>query len=374
MHKIEWGYVRHFSGLSLGGWPSAQGCLPKKDRFHFRFHKTSRSVAITMKPHDMFVSYAQNFEDVILWRALKHVRKGFYIDVGAQDPVAASVSLAFYEKGWRGVHVEPVPDYAAKLRQARPDEQVLEAAISNVNGKFTMHEISGTGLSTGDSQIAKLHETKGFARKQIDVNSLPLSELLDRYSNREIHWLKIDVEGLEDQVVESWSPSKVRPWIVVIEATKPNTPEQSHMSWEPQLLRLGYQFAYFDGLNRFYVSNSRPDLKSNFGAGPNLFDNFILNDTSSFSRERHAIAELAAVYASTSWRITRPLRFLRRMISWLAAQVAAWVIWRKVKNAPVGPELRASSPRRGESARTLPLPKRRATTENSPWFIRPLPR
>ena len=28
----------------------------------------------------MFISYAQNFEDVMLWRALKHVEKGFYID------------------------------------------------------------------------------------------------------------------------------------------------------------------------------------------------------------------------------------------------------------------------------------------------------
>jgi|SRR5262245_3315890 len=57
----------------------------------------------------MVISYAQNFEDIILWRALKHVEKGFYIDIGAQDPVVDSVSLAFYEKGWRGVHVEPVP-------------------------------------------------------------------------------------------------------------------------------------------------------------------------------------------------------------------------------------------------------------------------
>ena len=53
----------------------------------------------------MFVSYAQNFEDVILNRALKSVTNGFYIDIGAEDPVTDSVSLAFYNKGWRGVHV-----------------------------------------------------------------------------------------------------------------------------------------------------------------------------------------------------------------------------------------------------------------------------
>ena len=49
-----------------------------------------------------FVSYAQNFEDVMLWRALKHVENGFYVDIGAQDPLVDSVSLAFYEHGWQG--------------------------------------------------------------------------------------------------------------------------------------------------------------------------------------------------------------------------------------------------------------------------------
>jgi hypothetical protein len=35
----------------------------------------------------MFTSYAQNFEDVMLRRALKNVVHGFYVDVGAQDPI-----------------------------------------------------------------------------------------------------------------------------------------------------------------------------------------------------------------------------------------------------------------------------------------------
>ena len=54
-----------------------------------------------------FVSYAQNFEDVMLWRALKHISNGFYIDVGAWSPDIDSVTRIFYEHGWRGVNVEP---------------------------------------------------------------------------------------------------------------------------------------------------------------------------------------------------------------------------------------------------------------------------
>ena len=40
------------------------------------------------------ISYAQNFEDVMLWRALRHVPKGFYIDVDAHEPeVGASLDM-----------------------------------------------------------------------------------------------------------------------------------------------------------------------------------------------------------------------------------------------------------------------------------------
>ena len=35
-----------------------------------------------------FFSYSQNGEDVLLWRALKHIKDGFYIDVGANEASA----------------------------------------------------------------------------------------------------------------------------------------------------------------------------------------------------------------------------------------------------------------------------------------------
>jgi len=88
-------------------------------------------------------SYSQNFEDVMLWRALHDVGRGRYLDIGAQDPAVDSVSLAFYEAGWRGVHVEPVPAYAEKLRAARPDEQVIEAAVTDALGPIKFYELGG---------------------------------------------------------------------------------------------------------------------------------------------------------------------------------------------------------------------------------------
>jgi FkbM family methyltransferase len=227
-------------------------------------------------------SYAQNFEDVILLRALGHVQNGFYIDVGAQDPVADSVSLAFYELGWRGVHVEPTPYYARRIREARPDEEIVEAAIARQEGSISFFEIPDTGLSTGDDQIARQHEIDGFSVRRVEVACIPFRKILDAHGGRDIHWLKIDVEGMEDQVIESWGPSSARPWVVLVESTKPNSPEPSFQTWEPKLLALGYEFVYFDGLNRFYVSVDHPELKASFGPGPNYFDQFELTALSPF--------------------------------------------------------------------------------------------
>jgi FkbM family methyltransferase len=250
------------------------------------------------------VSYAQNFEDVMLWRALGHIPNGFYIDVGAQDPVVDSVSLAFYEKGWRGLHVEPTPHYAELLRQQRLGDIVVQAAVGEKTKEIIFFEIPETGISTADATIAEQHRQRGFDVREISVSCIRLSAIFKSSKSKEIHWLKIDVEGLEAQVLSSWGKSKARPWIVVVESTLPLTQTESHAAWEPRLLTYGYEFVYFDGLNRFYVSTSQLELKNAFATPPNVFDGFSLNGTASttFHRlidERHK-AELLEVLAKNS--------------------------------------------------------------------------
>lgn len=232
----------------------------------------------------MFISYAQNFEDVILWRALKKVENGFYIDLGAQDPVVDSVSLAFYQKGWRGVHVEPVPIFAQRLRAARPDEEVIEAAVGMSLENIAFYSVGDTGLSSGNSEVVAQHRAAGFPIKPITVPCIHLSAILSRFAERDVHWLKIDVEGMEKDVIDSWMPSDVRPWIVVVESTRPNSPDEVFAEWEPNLCALGYDFKYFDGLNRYYLSTAHKELEWAFGPGPNYFDDFSLTRNSQFAR------------------------------------------------------------------------------------------
>jgi FkbM family methyltransferase len=222
-----------------------------------------------------FVSYAQNCEDVLLWRALKQIRGGTYIDVGAQHPVQDSVSLAFYERGWRGLHVEPVPAYARALQDHRPDETVLNVALSAKKGNTKFFEVRDTGLSTGVREIVAKHAEKGHHLEEYVVSTDTLSSVFAMFNTNEVHWLKIDVEGMERDVLRGWGKSKTRPWIVVVESTLPNSQEENHAEWEQELLKRQYTFAYFDGLNRFYVSAQHPELHAALKCGANSFDEYI---------------------------------------------------------------------------------------------------
>ena len=262
----------------------------------------------------MFVSYAQNFEDVALWRALKHVRNGFFVDLGAQHPVIDSVTRAFSDHGWRGLHVEPVPHYAALLRQDRPGDAVVEKAIGAAPGRMTLHVIEDSGLSTLDAEAARAGEKwLGRTSHAIEVEVITLDMLLAPYAGQDIHFMKIDIEGAEEAALSGWSSDRFRPWIILIEATLPNSQTPSHYGWEPILIRNKYVFAYFDGLNRFYVAREHADLIAPISKPPSVFDGYVLDAIARRDREIADLkSELLAIRSPLRWLVSGPMAFARR--------------------------------------------------------------
>jgi len=222
------------------------------------------------------ISYAQNFEDVILWRALKTVKNGFYIDVGAWDPDLDSVTRAFSEQGWHGVNIEPVPEKQARLRERRHRDINLATAVGAARGSLPFFEVTGTGLSTFDPGMAAQHAKSGYAVIERSVEQTTLAEICRLHAPAEIHFLKLDCEGHEEAALAGADFTRFRPWIVLAEATTPGTQEPAFAGWEPILLRADYRFAWFDGLNRFYIAAEHFDrLAPLVAMPPNCFDNFI---------------------------------------------------------------------------------------------------
>jgi FkbM family methyltransferase len=229
------------------------------------------------------ISYAQNFEDVMLWRCLGHVKNGFYIDVGAHHPVDDSVSLAFYENGWRGLHVEPSEFYSQLLKKYRPDEITLTKLLSDKNGASHFFEIAESGLSTGIENIAIEHQKKGYITVTKEVETITLDSIFADFGDIQVHWLKIDVEGMEKLVLSGWRESAYRPWVILIESTYPNSQVETHEDWEKLVIEKSYKFVYFDGLNRYYISKQHPELEKSFSTPPNIFDDFTIAPSSPYA-------------------------------------------------------------------------------------------
>ena len=252
----------------------------------------------------MFISHAQNFEDVMLWRALKDVKDGFYIDVGAAWPEKDSVTKAFYDRNWRGINIEPNLDMWRLLAADRTRDTNLRLALSDRGGRADFYIISNTGLSSLNSDVAALHESSGFQieRERVDVSTLG-DVWREHVGSRSVHFLKIDVEGAERQVLQGNDWSRNRPWIVVIESTVPATQIWNHDSWESIILNSHYQLAYNDGLNRFYVAAEHQEILPAFSSPPNVFDGFVLAEqfkTSARARSAETRAQVAEVRAGTS--------------------------------------------------------------------------
>ena len=222
-----------------------------------------------------FISYAQNYEDVMLARALRGVAKGFYIDVGAQDPVHDSVTKAFYEMGWRGINIEPVTHWFNRLVADRPQDINLQLAVSDSPGILHLFEVVDSGLSTTDPNFAARHIQAGHQICESDIECLPLDKICEAHGVGEIQFLKIDCEGGEAAALRGLSLDRIRPWIILLEATEPNSQKPAYMEWESLLTEHGYHFVYEDGLNRFYVSDEQCQLDVAFAYPPNIFDGFV---------------------------------------------------------------------------------------------------
>lgn len=253
------------------------------------------------------ISYAQNAEDVVLMRALGDVAGGFYVDIGAWDPLVESVTRAFYEAGWTGLNVEPQPERAALFSRLRPKDTNVCAAASDTAGVSTLFITRHSSLATVEASIIDSSNPKYTIVTTMQTPTVPIADLLDAHGgDRPIHFMKIDVEGHEAAVLRGANFARHRPFVLLIEATCPTTGAPKWSAWEHIVLAAGYTFTLFDGINRFYVCNERPDLVPKLSWGANCLDGYIttreaemLTRIASLERQLSAAKqELAAMRAS----------------------------------------------------------------------------
>lgn len=214
------------------------------------------------------ISYAQNGEDVVLNRLFRR-DEGFYVDVGAHDPVHLSVTKHFYDRGWRGINVEPEPGVFASLCAHRPHDVNLNIGISDHEGVMDFFESpAASGWSTFSKEHADSLRARGLEvhTKQLSVSTL--ADVFRKYVDRPIDFLKVDAESHEYEVLSGGDWRRWRPRVVLVESGPAP-------AWEPLLLEADYLFALFDGINRYYVSSEESGLLSMLETGANFMDDYV---------------------------------------------------------------------------------------------------
>jgi len=169
-----------------------------------------------------------------------------FIEIGCAD-FDTLIPLA-KKGGWCGWCIEPIPEHAQTLRDATRGLPVaiLEAAISSYDGNVTMAVGGGQDWARGASHIIDPHHSGakmlehpnnvalGLKLGEIQVESLKLDTFLLEYDIQEIDFMKIDVEGHEMEILNTYS------WDVKPKVLKVEHKHLSGNTLDKMLKRQGY--------------------------------------------------------------------------------------------------------------------------------------
>lgn len=163
------------------------------------------------------ISYAQFGEDLFLTHLLGYEKTdGTYVDIGCYHPIEFSNTYIFYQRGWRGVAIDPNPAFANDWKRFRPHDRFLNLAISERAGRVEyihndIHPALNRIRSNPDEMLAT-HE------RVIDVPTQPIHAVLQReFGGRNIDLMSIDCEGYDIQILKQIDFSVWKPNVIAAE-------------------------------------------------------------------------------------------------------------------------------------------------------------
>lgn len=167
-------------------------------------------------------SYSQYGEDIVFDRLMKPGRTGTYVDVGANHPVSGSNTFRLYNRGWKGIAIDPNPQFAADFRKYRPRDHYLTEGVSLAEENLIYFRFRADVYNTLDpSRAAGLVEQGQVLIGQQNVRCRPLSTIVDELIPEEqIDLLNVDCEGFDLQVIQSLDLRRHRPTVLMVEDYK----------------------------------------------------------------------------------------------------------------------------------------------------------
>jgi hypothetical protein len=145
-----------------------------------------------------------------------------YLDIGAFDPIEINNTYLFYEKGFKGVLVEPNPVMCDKLRKVRPRDTTLTAGIGVTDEReadfYQMSDPSWNTFSKEEAEhVVKTTNGAIFVEKQLKMPLLDINRVMGEYFGGAPTFVSIDAEGLHFDLVKAIDYSKYRPLVICVE-------------------------------------------------------------------------------------------------------------------------------------------------------------
>lgn len=171
------------------------------------------------------LSYAQQGEDIVLANILSRLGLSqlVYLDVGAHHPVVNNNTFLLYERGHRGVLVEPNPSLWSALSQARPDDVLIRGGIG-IDGADTeadYYVMHGDGqINTFSKEMVDKYAAIAGGNPVKEVIRLPLLDingLMQKQWGGAPHLLSVDTEGFELPILRSLNWKRYRPAVVCVD-------------------------------------------------------------------------------------------------------------------------------------------------------------
>ena len=168
-----------------------------------------------------YQKYSQEYQDQFLeLHVFDGLQNGYFVDIGAHDGVSYNNTVYFEEANdWKGINIEANPDIYPLLLKNRPLSINLSCAIANTEGTAEFYKNKGhTEMLSGlvqhydprhKTRLEKETEITDSSTEIIQVPTRRLASVLEEYNVDHVHYLSIDVEGAEYDVVQSIDFDKV---------------------------------------------------------------------------------------------------------------------------------------------------------------------
>jgi FkbM family methyltransferase len=212
-------------------------------------------------PDGVKTSYAQFGEDLVAASLLAAVgvEKPTYVDVGAFEPVSSNNTYLFYERGARGLLVEPNVGLSQNLRDARPGDKLLVAGIGiddTTEADYYVITDRPQENTFDKEQAERLVRDRGYhIDRVVKMPLVNINRAIGEHLGATPDYLSIDVEGLEFAILKTLDLSRYRPKVICVDTLVTGTLRHNPASTE-YMLANDYEVRGMSHANTLYVDRA----------------------------------------------------------------------------------------------------------------------